>query len=78
VIDNFVNGKSENLADLDPQRLNVARVDVRDLDRVTPLFGSANLVLHLALPWRAPFAACAAGEPRGQRDGDAEAAGDGA
>jgi UDP-glucose 4-epimerase len=48
VIDNFVNGKSENLADLDPQRLNVARVDVRDLDRVTPLFGSANLVLHLA------------------------------
>jgi UDP-glucose 4-epimerase len=33
VIDNFVNGKSENLADLYAQRLNVARVDVRDLER---------------------------------------------
>jgi UDP-glucose 4-epimerase len=48
VIDNFVNGKPENLADLDPTRLNIARIDVRDLDRIAPLIGSANLVLHLA------------------------------
>jgi UDP-glucose 4-epimerase len=48
VIDNFVNGRPENLADLDPARLNVARIDVRDLDRVAPLFRDAHLVLHLA------------------------------
>ncbi|HEV8389425.1 MAG TPA: GDP-mannose 4,6-dehydratase [Dongiaceae bacterium] len=48
VIDNFVNGKMENLADLDPARLNVARVDVRDLERVAPIFRDAQLVLHLA------------------------------
>ena len=48
MIDNFVNGKAENLADLDARRLNVARLDVRDLDKVAPLFGSADLVLHLA------------------------------
>jgi len=48
VIDNFVNGKPDNLADLDPARLNIARLDVRDLERVAPLFASANLVLHLA------------------------------
>lgn len=48
VIDNFVNGRAENLADLDPARLNVARIDVRDLERVAPLFREAGLVLHLA------------------------------
>jgi UDP-glucose 4-epimerase len=48
VIDNFVNGRPENLADLDPARLNVARADVRDLERVAPLFREAGLVLHLA------------------------------
>lgn len=48
VVDNLVNGKPENLADIPPERFRLEVADVRDTERMRPLFGNAELVLHLA------------------------------
>ncbi|WP_374373270.1 GDP-mannose 4,6-dehydratase [Dongia sp.] len=48
VVDNFVNGKDANLADIDPQRLTVARNDIRDEAAMAGLIKDRDLILHLA------------------------------
>jgi UDP-glucose 4-epimerase len=46
VVDNFRNGKRENLADI--ASLDVEAVDIRDYDRMAALLKGRDLVLHLA------------------------------
>jgi UDP-glucose 4-epimerase len=46
VVDNFRNGKRENLADI--PGLDVQAVDIRDQDRMAALLKGKDLVLHLA------------------------------
>ncbi|CUW37991.1 UDP-glucose 4-epimerase [Magnetospirillum sp. XM-1] len=51
VIDNFANGREENLADAlasAPDRLVIHRADVADADLIRPLFVGADRVFHLA------------------------------
>ena len=48
VIDNFRNGKRENLADIASDRLTVEAADIRDHDAVARLIQGRDLVLHLA------------------------------
>jgi UDP-glucose 4-epimerase len=47
-VDNLVNGKRENLADLPAERFRLEVVDVRDGERMSGLLTKAELVLHLA------------------------------
>ena len=47
VIDNLVNGKRENLAEVE-DRIDLQVADIRDADRVRALLSGADLVLHLA------------------------------
>ena len=48
VADNFRNGKRENLADIQSDRLKVEAADVRDLDTMARLLKGQDLILHLA------------------------------
>jgi UDP-glucose 4-epimerase len=48
VVDNFRNGKRENLADITSDRLKVEAVDIRDGDAMARLLKGQDLVLHLA------------------------------
>ncbi len=48
VVDNFVNGKTENLAGLPAGALEVVREDVRNLHALTPWIAQASIVYHLA------------------------------
>ena len=48
VIDNFRNGKRENLADITSDRLTVEAVDIRDGDAMAKALKGQDLVLHLA------------------------------
>jgi UDP-glucose 4-epimerase len=48
VVDNLVNGKRENLADLPPQRSRLETADIRDQERMRLLLANTELVLHLA------------------------------
>ena len=48
VVDNFRNGKRENLADIASDRLTVEAADIRDHDAVARLIQGRDLVLHLA------------------------------
>ena len=47
-IDNLVNGKRENLADVLSDRVVLLEKDIRDLDAVTPHLRDARVVYHLA------------------------------
>lgn len=48
VVDNLVNGKAENLADLRDERLQLVVADIRDCDRMAGLLRETDLVFHLA------------------------------
>jgi len=48
VVDNFRNGKRENLADITPGRLKIEAADIRDYDAMARLLKGQDLVLHLA------------------------------
>jgi UDP-glucose 4-epimerase len=48
VVDNFRNGKRENLADIQSDRLTVEAADIRDTDAMARLLKGQDLVLHLA------------------------------
>ena len=48
VVDNLVNGKRENLADLPSDRFCLEIVDIRDTARTRPLLENTEVVLHLA------------------------------
>lgn len=48
VIDNLVNGKRENLFDIDNNRLSLHKVDIRNTEAIQPLFEDVNIVFHLA------------------------------
>jgi UDP-glucose 4-epimerase len=48
VVDNFRNGKRENLADIASDRLTVEAADIRDGDAMARLLKGRDLVLHLA------------------------------
>ena len=48
VVDNLVNGKRENLADLPPACLTLLATDIRNLDLLTPQLRRASAVYHLA------------------------------
>lgn len=48
VVDNFRNGKRENLADIKSERLKVEAADIRDRDAMARLIKDQDLVLHLA------------------------------
>jgi UDP-glucose 4-epimerase len=48
VIDNFRNGKRENLADIASDRLKVEAADIRDRDAMAKALKGQDLVLHLA------------------------------
>ncbi|MBI2383232.1 MAG: SDR family NAD(P)-dependent oxidoreductase [Gammaproteobacteria bacterium] len=47
-IDNLVNGKMDNLADLRGSAFSFHQADIRDVDRMSELLRSRDLVLHLA------------------------------
>jgi UDP-glucose 4-epimerase len=48
VVDNFRNGKRENLADIRSDRLSVEAADIRDKDAMAKALKGQDLVLHLA------------------------------
>ena len=48
VVDNLVNGKRENLADVLSRDVTLLETDIRDLDAVTPHLREARAVYHLA------------------------------
>ena len=48
VVDNLVNGRRENLADVLSDRVELVVADVRDLDAVRPLLADVCVVYHLA------------------------------
>jgi UDP-glucose 4-epimerase len=48
VVDNFRNGKRENLADIQSNRLKVEAADIRDRDAMATAMKGQDLVLHLA------------------------------
>jgi UDP-glucose 4-epimerase len=48
VVDNFVNGRPENLEGLPSDRLEVIREDIRRLDTLVPWLARATTVYHLA------------------------------
>jgi len=48
VIDNLVNGKRENLADISSRHVVLSVTDIRDLDTLMPYLRSARTVYHLA------------------------------
>jgi UDP-glucose 4-epimerase len=47
-VDNLVNGKRSNLADIGPERLRFEAVDIRDLTQMRALMTGVDGVLHLA------------------------------
>jgi UDP-glucose 4-epimerase len=48
VVDNLVNGKRENLADVTSPHVKLMVTDIRDLDALTPILQEARIVYHLA------------------------------
>jgi UDP-glucose 4-epimerase len=48
VVDNLVNGRRENIADLLSDRVQLMAVDVRDLPSITPHLGRVRVAYHLA------------------------------
>lgn len=48
VVDNLVNGRRENLADLPPSLVQLAVADIRDETQVRQLLGGIDVVYHLA------------------------------
>lgn len=48
VVDNFVNGKRANLADIASDRLRVIDLDIRATDAMEPLLRETDAVMHLA------------------------------
>ncbi len=48
VIDNLVNGRRDNLADLPPAQVALVEADVRDVDALQPYLLQARIVYHLA------------------------------
>lgn len=48
VVDNLVNGRRENLAHVDPERVRLDVVDIRDGDRIKGLLQGVSCVYHLA------------------------------
>ena len=48
VVDNFVNGKRANLADINAAKLNVAEADIRDVTAMRDIMRGQDLILHLA------------------------------
>src|SRR5262245_31245686 len=48
VVDNLVNGRLENLDDVQQDRVNVVVADIRDQDRMQELFAGVDVVFHLA------------------------------
>ena len=77
IIDNLVNGKRENVADVLSRDVTLQVVDVRDGDAVVPHLREARIVFHLAC-LGAALGALAPRKPRCERDGDAHAIGGGA
>jgi UDP-glucose 4-epimerase len=48
VVDNFVNGKAANLADIAADNLHIVEADIRAYDKMRDLLQGQDLVLHLA------------------------------
>lgn len=48
VVDNLVNGKRENVADVLSASVSLQTIDVRDIDALRPLLAEAKAVYHLA------------------------------
>jgi UDP-glucose 4-epimerase len=48
VVDNLVNGKRENIAEVIGEHASFAEVDIRDLDRISALLPRVRIVYHLA------------------------------
>lgn len=48
VIDNLVNGKRENLDDINNENLSLHKVDIRNTEALRPLFENVDIVFHLA------------------------------
>ena len=48
VVDNLTNGKRENLAELQPQRVQLEVVDIRERERIAALMRGIDIVFHLA------------------------------
>jgi UDP-glucose 4-epimerase len=48
VIDNLVNGKRENLDDIENEQLSLHKVDIRNTEAIRPLFEDVDIVFHLA------------------------------
>jgi UDP-glucose 4-epimerase len=48
IVDNLVNGKRENVADVVSPRVRFVHADIRNVDAVRPLLADVRLVFHLA------------------------------
>jgi UDP-glucose 4-epimerase len=48
VVDNLVNGKRENLADIPQDKFELVVADIRDQDRMAELLSGVDIVFHLA------------------------------
>ncbi|HPQ68354.1 MAG TPA: SDR family NAD(P)-dependent oxidoreductase [bacterium] len=48
VVDNLVNGKRENLADLDPGHVRLVEIDIRERDTMRTILPNVKTVFHLA------------------------------
>ena len=48
VVDNLINGKSENLADLPQDQCTLVKSDIRDIPRMRELLANVDIIFHLA------------------------------
>ena len=74
IVDNLVNGKRENVADVLSRHVTLLVADVRDVEAMAPHLRDDAGRVSPRVPRRAPFRSLASRKPRGERDGHAAAA----
>ena len=74
IVDNLVNGKRENVADVLSRHVTLLVTDIRDVTAIDAASARDAGRLSPRLPRRAPFGSLASREPRGERDRHAAAA----
>ena len=74
IVDNLVNGKRENVADVLSRHVTLLVTDIRDMGAIAPHLHETRAVVSPRLPRRAPFRSLASRKPRGERDGHTAAA----